>query len=407
MPRPAAAFDTTFALAVDTTLLRLLDPAQTGPVRPTKPRQGLNFAQQDYLALSSHPAVRSAAFGLSGPYRSPDRDPVPRLHRTTPVLALEDRLASFLQLPAAVTFPSGTEAIRQTLRGFLDPTDEVIVDSAAHPAMFETIQSTRAPLHRSPAASVEGIERRVARLARQPRQGRLVIAVPAVSAHGSRLADLAELSSLARHYGAILIADVTHDLGAMGPCGGGVMEIQACLGRVDILLGSLAKTFGAPGGFAAFRDPDLPAALRLPQGHSTALSPGNAAAILAALDLIASPEGRRRRRNLHGLSLRLRNHLMADGIRPMGQASPFVPILLPPLTALPRAALLESAGPRVPLLQAPLVPRHAPRWRIQLTAAHSPADIDDLAELIRDVTRSFDRRTVRNPVPAPVSDPAV
>ncbi|MGB3251212.1 MAG: hypothetical protein WBB13_18825, partial [Tabrizicola sp.] len=100
------------------------------------------------------------------------------------------------------------------------------------------------------------------------------------------------------------------------------------------------------------------------------------------------------------LSLRLRNHLMADGIRPMGKASPFVPILLPLLTALPRTALLESAGPRVALLQSPTVPLHAPRWRIQLTAAHSPADIDDLAELIRDVTRAFDRRFVHPRVPA-------
>jgi len=91
---------------------------------------------------------------------------------------------------------------------------------------------------------------------------------------------------------------------------------------------------------------------------------------------------------------------MADGIRPMGKASPFVPILLPRLTALPRTALLESAGPRVPLLQAPNVPLHAPRWRIQLTAAHSSGDIDDLAELIRDVTRIFDRLTTRPRVTA-------
>jgi selenocysteine lyase/cysteine desulfurase len=84
---------------------------------------------------------------------------------------------------------------------------------------------------------------------------------PAVSAHGSKLADLAELSALARQHGAILVVDVSHDLGAMGAAGGGVMEIQACHGRIDILLGSLAKTFGAAGGFAAFRDPGLKAAL--------------------------------------------------------------------------------------------------------------------------------------------------
>lgn len=391
MPRPA--IDAPHAL--DGTLLRLLDTeASRAPV--TKPRLGLNFSEQDYLALAGHPAVRSATLGALDTHRLV----APRQGMTPPVLMLEDRLAAFLGLPAAVTFPSGTEAIRQTLRALLRPGDHVIVDSAAHPAMFETVLLAMAHLHRSPSASVEGVERRLARLSRQPRRGRLVIAVSAVSTHGSKIADLAELSALARQHGAILVVDVSHDLGAMGASGGGVMEIQACHGRIDILLGSLAKTFGATGGFAAFRDPGLKAALHPSHGQTTALSPVNAAAILAALDLAAGPEGQRRRRNLHGLSLRLRNHLMADGIRPMGKASPFVPILLPLLTALPRTALLESAGPRVTLLQSPAVPLHAPRWRIQLTAAHNPADIDDLAELIRDVTRAFDRRFVHPRVPA-------
>lgn len=376
------------------TLLHLLQPDQPFPA--PRPRLGLDFTVQDYLSLSTHPTVRSAALGALGTHCL--NAPLPGL--SEPVLALEERLSSFLQLPTALTFPSGAEAIRQTLRSLLRPTDHVIVDSAAHPAMFETIHQTQAHLHRSPAASVEGVERRLSRLARQPGLGRLIIAVPAISAQGSKIADLSELIALARQHRALLIVDVTHDLGALGPLGGGVAEIQACSGRIDVVLGSLAKTFGADGGFAAFRDPDMKAALTQTHSHSPALSPVNAAAILAALDIITAPEGHRRRRKLHGLSLRLRNHLMADGIRPMGKASPFVPILLPALTALPRSALLESAGPRVPLLQAPDVPLHAPRWRVQLTADHSPADIDDLAELIRDVTRTFDRAALRRPVPA-------
>lgn len=365
-----------------------------------RPRLGLNFALQDYLGLALHPAVRSAALGALGQHRLVAPGTAPRQGLTESVHVLEDNIAAFLRLPAAVTFPSGDQAIRLTLCALLRAGDDVIVDSGAHPAMFETVSLAQAHLHRSPSGSVDGVERRLSRLSRQPRKGRLFIAVPAISAHGSKMADLAELSALARQHKATLVADVTHDLGAMGPSGGGVMEIQACLSRVDIVLGSLAKTFGASGGFAAFRDPALKAVLHQSQWRTTALSPVNAAAILAALEVISTAEGRRRRRNLHGLSLRLRNHLMADGVKVMGQASPFVPILLPTLSALPRTALLESAGPLVTLLQAPSVPAHTPRWRIQLTADHSPADIDDLAELIRDVSRAFDRAPARQRVPA-------
>lgn len=385
MPRP-------FDSALDERLSLPFDAPAHPPTMPLRP--GLNFALQDYLALASHPDLRSAALaalhrqGLAAPSHT----------RTARVLALEDRLVALVRRPVALTFPSGAQAIRQTLRALLRPGDHVIVDSAAHPAMFETVLLSQARLHRSPAASVESVERRLLRLARQPRSGRLIIAVPAVSAHASGVADLAELSALARQYGAILVVDVTHDFGAMGPGGGGVAEIQGCGARIDILLGSLAKSFGASGGFAAFADPALRTALLRNPGQTAALSPVNAAVLLAALDLVAGSEGQRRRRNLHGLSLRLRNHLMADGIRPLGKASPLVPIRLPLPTAEARTALLQSAGPRVPLLQAPSVPLHAPRWRIQLTAAHSPADIDDLAELIRDVTRAFDRQSPRRRV---------
>jgi glycine C-acetyltransferase len=351
----------------------------------------LNFATQDYLGLAAHPAIRAAALSALGQHRlgAPGSAVHPGL--TAPVVTLETRIGRFLGL-AATAFPSGTEAIRTTLGSILRPSDDVIVDAGAHPAVFETVQTVLARLHRSPGGSLNGIERRLRRLTRQIRKGRIFVAVSAVSACGSEVTDLAELSQLARSYGATLVVDVSHDLGCMGQDGGGVMEIQNCAGRIDVVIGSFAKCFGSSGGFAAFRDPAFQDTLRQSQWRTTALSPVNASAILAALDLVEGPEGRRRRRRLHGNALRLRNHLMADGIRIMGQASPFVILRLPPMTALPRTALLESAGPRVTLLRAPAVPSHSPRWRIQLNADHGAADIDDLAELVRDVTRTFDRQ---------------
>jgi 7-keto-8-aminopelargonate synthetase-like enzyme len=349
-----------------------------------QPRIGLNFATQDYLSLSTHPTVRLAALAALGR---------PRTDPTAQVATLEARMAAFLRLSQASVHASGADAIRATLLAVLHPGDDVLVDPGAHPAMAESVLAARADLHRCPTASVDAVERRLARLARQRRTGRLFLAVSAISAFGSRMADLADLSALARRHAAHLIVDVSHDLGAMGPEGRGVQELQGCLGRIDVVVGSFAKTFAAPGGFAALGDPALIAAAQLSQPRWTALSPVNAAVILTALALVDSAEGRRRRLRLHGCALRLRNHLMADGVKILGQASPFVPVRLPLPTALARTELLQSAGPKVNLVQAPLVPRHAPRWRIQLTADHGAADIDDLAELIRDVSRVFVRQT--------------
>jgi 7-keto-8-aminopelargonate synthetase-like enzyme len=361
------------------------------PATQAWPRTGLDFTRQDYLALAAHPAIRAAALSALG-----------EAHPSAcaaAVTELETRLAAFLSLPRAFAFASGTEAIRATLFGLLRPDDDVLVDSGAHPAMAETVLAARARLHRSPAAQFDAMERRLARLWRQRRPGRIFIAVPAISAQGSQMADLAELTALARRYGACLIADVSHDLGALGQDGRGVQELQGCLGRIDVLVGSLARSFAAPGGFAALRDPSALDPRRPGAPHLARPNTVQARVILTALDLLDSAEGRRRRRRLHGCALRLRNHLMADGLKVMGQASPFVPVRLPMQTAQARTDLLQSAGPRVSLVQSPTVARHAPRWHIQLCADHGAADIDDLAELIRDVSRVFDRQSRRPTAP--------
>ncbi len=419
MPRPAtlpptaaALFGVTLSMAENAPNLPGAGPITSGTAAGRSAvfdphlhgNSGLNFAVQDYLSLAGHPALRAAAMAAMAHDRFCAAGTASQLGLTLAALTLEDRVARFLHLPEAVVFPSGAEALRATLRCTFREGDQVIVDAGAHPAMFGTVLAARANLHRAPTGSVEAVERRLRRLATLPRRGRLFVAVPAVSAQGSVLADLAGLVDLCRDYGATLIVDVTHDLGSMAQGGGGLLEIHGCLGRADIVIGSFAKCFGAAGGFAAFADPGLKRALRLShhgQRQSAALSPVNAAIILAAFDIIDSAQGRTRRRRLHSSALRLRNHLMADGIRVMGQPSPLVPIRLPLMTALPRTALLESAGALVTLLMAPAVATHAPRWRLQLMADHTAADIDDIADLIRDVTRVFDRQ--RRPARQPES----
>lgn len=345
-------------------------------------RRGLDFSRCDPLGLSHHPALRSAAMATLGRYRpgGPDRgQALPR-----PVVALHDRLARFLAMAEARTFPSACEAARATLAGLLRPQDHALIDAGAAPELFEAARATGATLHRCPPGSVDAIERRLRRLSRLPVRGRLIVAVPALAAMSSVSAELRDLLPVCARHGALLVVDVSQDLGILAPEGRGQAELQGCLGQIDILLGALSPGLGVTGGFAAFRDPGLATCLR----PAAALSAVPAAAALAAFDLIESPGFRRRRLRLHGISLRLRNHLMADGLCVLGQASFLVPVRLSPATAAICSSLMRKAGPIVPLLAAPQVARHVPRWLVRLSVDHGPADVDDLAELIRDVTRA-------------------
>lgn len=367
MPRPSAL------------LLRHAVPIWSSPDRggmrgPSGHRApGRNFAALDPLLLSRD---------LVSARLSADPDPA---------ALLTERLARFLSMPAVLSFASGAMAIRHVLPALLDPTDEVIIDAGADPAMFETVRHAEARLHRSPPGSLDAVERRLQRLARQPRTGRLFVMLPAIARLTSVAADLADFCTLCAAHGAILVVDASQDLGMIGQAGQGLAEVQGCLAGIDVILGDMAGTFAVPGGFAAFRDPALADRVRAHPLRALPLAPAFAAMTLAALALVASPEGARRRRLLHGNALRLRNHLMADGLRVLGHPSPVVPVLLPPRKAEAHSALLRSAGVTVPLLQAPMVAGHAPRWHVRLNAGHRPADIDDLADLMRDVIRAVGR----------------
>jgi hypothetical protein len=117
------------------------------------------------------------------------------------------------------------------------------------------------------------------------------------------------IQELCRAHGATLFVDCAHDLGALGSTGRGVLEEQGIVGGVDVLMGSFSKTFASNGGFVACNNPALKFGLRYNCGPSTftnAMTPIQAAVVLAALAIVNSNEGAERRRRLLHNSERLR-----------------------------------------------------------------------------------------------------
>lgn len=347
---------------------------------------GLDFVSQDALGIGGHPALREAAMAAmeaGAGFRSTGLAPLAGLSEQ--VLELEARLSAFLRLGQATVFPSGTEANRAALRAILKPGDHVIIDADAHPALAEAARAKGVALHRSPPGSVDAVERRLSRLRRHHPSALILVAVSAIAATTAVRAELPALIDLCRERKAALLVDVTHDLGAMGATGRGVMELDGCLGRVDVVTGSFSKTFGAAGGFVASREPGIAASLRrmrVAQGQAAALPALLATVILRAFDLVSGPEGVRRRLRLMGNVGRLRNRLADDGWELTGRDAPFVTVRLPYAVAPSLTLAAEGAGVLLDLLAAPVVAGHAPRWRIHLRADHGVADIDSLAAAI-------------------------
>ena len=211
------------------------------------------------------------------------------------------------------------------------------------------------------------------------------------------VAPLDELVALSHRHGALLVLDEAHAV--LGPhlpaagrdgagAGGGDRGVQ---GGTVVRVGTLSKTLGSLGGFvAASRDVvDLLVNRARSYIFSTAPTPPDAAAALAALRVLCSAEGDA----LTGRLASLIDRLSEAGLVPPGHPSPIVPVVLgSEQAALDASASLLDQGLWVPAIRPPTVPVGTSRLRVTLSAAHA----DD------DVTRLLDA-LVRLPRPAPVT----
>jgi 8-amino-7-oxononanoate synthase len=146
-------------------------------------------------------------------------------------------------------------------------------------------------------------------------------------------------------------------------------------------IGTLSKTLGALGGFVAgpTRAIELVENLARPYIFTTALTPADTAAALAALRIVRSPEG-------NDLVARLRTHV--DRLR-AGHPSPIVPFLCgDEQRALDASAALLDDGLLVPAIRPPTVPAGTSRLRVTVSAAHTDAQVDHLLRALTAVLGS-------------------
>jgi 7-keto-8-aminopelargonate synthetase-like enzyme len=343
------------------------------------PRSGVNFASDDALGLATHPAVQAAAAEAIACWGVHAAGTLAGQGASPPLRMLEEKLADMLCYRDAMVLPSGHAAGKGVIRTLVRSTDHVVIDALADPGMRQAAGMATRQVHPVPHAAQEAVARRLARIREEdPRAGILVV-TESLFAADSSVPDLTALQATCRTHGATLLVAMTRDLGAIGDAGLGFLGDQGLLGEVDIVVGSLAHSLAANGGFVASSAPALRRALGVfaeKMGESAALSPAQAAAAAAALDIVRSPEGARRRRSLRTNVRQLREGLAARGFQLLGQPGPVIPVLLGevgPARLMTRAAF--AAGALVNLMEPPEVPHDACRWQLHAMADHTPEQI--------------------------------
>jgi 8-amino-7-oxononanoate synthase len=324
----------------------------------------VSFASNDYLGLASHPAVVAAAHGAldrwgagSGGSRL--------ITGSRPIHdELEAALAEWRGCERAVVFPTGFAANLSVLSVFGASGARIYSDELNHASIIDGCRMARAPATVFPHRDLDALDQLVSATPE-----RAVIVSDTVFSMDGDEADLEDLVALASRHGALLVLDEAHAV--LGP------ELPAgAMDQVDVLrVGTLSKTLGALGGFVAgpARSVELLVNLARPYIFTTAPSPANAAAALAALGIVRSAEG-------DGLRSRLAGFVARIAPEPAHRA-PIIPVVMgEEANAIAASSSLQGQGLWVPAIRPPTVPVGTSRLRVTLSAAHTDQQVDRLVQ---------------------------
>ena len=335
----------------------------------------LNFCANNYLGLADHPALIEAGkkalddwgFGLAS---------VRFICGTqTQHTELERRLSAFLHTDATILYSSCFDANGGTFETLLDERDAVISDELNHASIIDGIRLCKAQRYRYRNRDMADLETQLK--AASGARRRLVVTDGVFSMDGY-LAPLDEICALAEQYDALVMVDDSHAVGFVGPNGAGTPELFGVQDRVDIVTGTLGKALGgASGGYVSGRA-EIVELLRQrsrPYLFSNAVAPSVVAGSLVALDLVAGSGEQREllRRNTE----LFRGRMTQEGFDVLPGEHPICPVMFGDASlAASIADQMLGHGIYVIAFSYPVVPMGKARIRVQLSASHTPEDVE-------------------------------
>ncbi len=354
---------------------RVIASPQDAAIRLADGQEAINFCANNYLGLSNHPALVAAAkaaldsrgYGMSSVrFICGTQD----IHRE-----LEGRISAFLGMEDTILYSSCFDANTGLFETLLGEEDAVISDALNHASIIDGVRLCKAKRLRYANNDMADLQRQL-EAARDCRFK--LIATDGVFSMDGIIANLPAICDLAEAHGAMVMVDDSHAVGFMGEAGRGTPEHCGVEGRVDILTGTLGKALGgASGGYTAARGPIVEWLRQRsrPYLFSNSIAPVIAATTLKVLDLLeASGE---LRQSLAANSARFRDGMTAQGFTLAGGGHPIIPVMLGEAKlAAEMAERLLGEGIYVIGFSFPVVPKGQARIRTQMSAAHTPEQID-------------------------------
>jgi len=344
------------------------------------------IGSNNYLGLTVHPKVRQAAmeaierFGTSCT-GSRFLNGTLELH-----LELERRLAEFMGREATLVFSTGYQVNLGVIGAIVGRGDYVITDKEDHASIIDGCRLSYGTMKRYPHNDLEGLDRVLASL---PEEAGKLVVVDGLFSMGGDIAPLPDLIPICRKYEARLMVDDAHSVGVLGGGRGTVAEFGITEG-VDLVMGTFSKSFASLGGFIA-GDAGV---IDYIQHHarslifSASIPPANAAAAMAALEImIAEPE---RIQRLIEIGAYMRKEYRQLGFNIGETQSPIIPIIIgDDMTTLRVWKALFDAGVYTNPVISPGVPAGLQLLRTSYMATHTDEQLDRVLDTFAKVGQAL------------------
>ena len=369
---------------------RIITSAQGAEIIIQGGQHVLNFCANNYLGLSSHPKVIEAAkaaidthgFGLSSVrFICGTQD----IHKT-----LEEKISAFLGTEDTILYAAAFDANGGVFEPLFGEKDAIISDSLNHASIIDGVRLTKSMRYRYEHNSMEDLEAKLKEAIAAGAVQKIIVTDGAFSMDGT-IAQLDKIVELAEKYEALVMTDECHSTGFLGKTGRGVHELKGVMGRVDIITGTLGKALGgASGGFTSGKKEiiDLLRQRSRPYLFSNTLAPSITGASIAVFDLLSQTT--ELRDTLEANTTYFREKITAAGFDIKPGTHPIIPIMLYDAVVSQKMAekLLEK-GIYVIGFYYPVVAKGQARIRVQISAAHTRAHLDQAIQAFIEVGKEL------------------
>ena len=369
---------------------RIITSAQAAEITIQGGQHVLNFCANNYLGLSSHPKVIEAAkaaidshgFGLSSVrFICGTQD----IHKT-----LEEKISTFLGTEDTILYAAAFDANGGVFEPLFGEKDAIISDALNHASIIDGVRLTKSMRYRYEHNSMEDLEAKLKEAIAAGAVQKIIVTDGAFSMDGT-IAQLDKIVELAEKYEALVMTDECHSTGFLGKTGRGVHELKGVMGKVDIITGTLGKALGgASGGFTSGKKEiiDLLRQRSRPYLFSNTLAPSITGASIAVFDLLSQTT--ELRDILEANTTYFREKITAAGFDIKAGTHPIIPIMLYDAVVSQKMAekLLEK-GIYVIGFYYPVVAKGQARIRVQISAAHTRAHLDQAIQAFIEVGKEL------------------